>query len=168
MTSRQQRQNQPQAPSGSGSAIDIAKSSNKLFEFTSKLQHTIVAHNHNHNHNNDKSRADAERLCRQLCDINVHRKMITHMQQVRNMQINRHRKLAYNISKLIAQKSGVAYSEYNSSCNYPEKACHVEMLRMHLSFVQEIKAAANSSIRPIVNHIAMIIVYVQADPIFKN
>lgn len=174
MTFRQQRQNQTQAPSGSGSgsgsAIDIAKSSNKLFEFTSKLQNTIVAQFKVdlHNHNNDKSRADAERLCRQLCDINVHRKMITHMQQVRNMQINRHRKLAYNISKLIAQKSGVAYSEYNSSCNYPEKACHVEMLRMHLSFVQEIKAAANSSIRPIVNHIALIIAYVQADPIFKN
>ena len=156
MTSRQQGQKQTQAPSDS--AIDIAKSSKKVFEFTSKLQNTIVA----------RSRADAERLCRHLCDINVHRKMITHMQHVRNMQINRHRKLAYNIGKLIAQKSGVVYSEYNSSCNYPEKACHVEMLRMYLSFVQEIKAAANSSIRPIVNHIAMIIFAVQADPIFKN
>lgn len=156
MTTRQQEQKQTQAPSGS--AIDIATSSKKVFKFTSKLQNTIVA----------QSRADAERLCRHLCDINVHRKMITHMQQVRNMQINRHRKFAYNIGKLIAQKSGVVYSEYNSSCNYPEKACHVEMLRMHLSFIQEIKAAAKSSIHPIVNHIALIIADVQADPIFKN
>ncbi len=82
--------------------------------------------------------------------------------QVRNMQINRRRKLVYNLKRLIEQKSTVA-SAYSSSGNYPEKACHMEMLQMHLGFIEEIKTVAVSSIYPIINYIADVVAAARAE-----
>ena len=77
--------------------------------------------------------------------------------QVRNMQINRCRKIIYNVKRLIEQKGTSACSAYSSSANYPEKACHMEMLQMHLGFIEEIKTVAVSSIYPIINYIADVV-----------
>ena len=84
--------------------------------------------------------------------------------QVRNMQINRRRKLVYNLKRLIEQKGTVACcSAYSSSGNYPEKACHTEMLQMHLGFIEEIKTVAVSSIYPIINYIADVVAAARAE-----
>ncbi len=146
MTTREQIQNQLQEPY---SALTIANHPARLAEFVSTIQDAIAQQS-------DNPEAQ-ERLCRHLCNINSHRIMITHVMQIRNMQINSHRKLAYKLKKLIQQKGTVACSAYSSSCNYPEKACHMEMLQMHLKYIEEIKTAAYSNIYPIINYIADVV-----------
>jgi hypothetical protein len=152
MITRQQRQKQAQGPY---SDLDIANHPARLADFVWAIQDLAIAQQ-------DVNPAAQERLYKHLCNINSHRIMITHTMQVRNMQINRRRKLVYNLKRLIEQKSTVA-SAYSSSGNYPEKACHMEMLQMHLGFIEEIKTVAVSSIYPIINYIADVVAAARAE-----
>jgi len=154
MTTREQRQK----PQGPYSAFDIANHPARLAEFVWAIQDLAIAQQ-------NVNPAAQERLYKHLCNINSHRIMITHMMQVRNMQINRRRKLVYILKRLIEQKGTVACccSAYSSSGNYPEKACHMEMLQMHLGFIEEIKTVAVSSIYPIINYIADLVAAVRTE-----
>jgi hypothetical protein len=148
MTTREQQRQKQKQPQGPYSALDIANHPARLAEFVWAIQDLAIA---------QVNPAAQERLYKHLCNINSHRIMITHMMQVRNMQINRRRKLVYNLKRLIQQKGVACCSAYSSSSNYPEKACHMEMLQMHLGFIEEIKTVAVSSIYPIINYIADVV-----------